>query len=556
MDEKIPVEEDPSEVPDALVFDRNRSISIVWIIPIIALVVGGWLIYKAISEKGPQITITFKTAEGLEAGKTKIRYKEVEIGLVKEIRVSKDLAQVIVKAELVKEATRCLTENTRFWVVRARITASAVSGLGTVFSGAYIDCDPGNPGKPTTEFTGLEEPPIIVSGMEGSHFTLEGERKGSLEIGAPVYYRQIKVGELVSFHLNKDGGKILFTIFIHKPYDRYIGKPTRFWNASGINFKIDAQGLRIDTESIVSMLVGGIAFDNFESQLPSTEPDGKADLYPLFANREAAKEKIYQVKSYWSLHFNQPVRGLSPGSPVELKGMKIGEVIDVKLEFDPEKKEFDIPVLVELEPERVSFRGEIPSEKIREKIMDFLVEKGLRGQLRTASLITGQQYIALDFFPNAKPESIDRKRKFPAIPTVPAQFEEIGSKVTQFIDKLDRIPFEDIGKEIRETLSDVRGLTNTPVLFETLNSLKQVLTELQLLISGMRTELSPELKGTLNQAQKSLRAAEEILQADSAVQQRVRTTLTEIANAARSLRILADYLEQHPEDILRGKGGN
>jgi paraquat-inducible protein B len=556
MDEKDLLKNSSPDIPNALISTHKRSISIVWIIPIVALVIGGWLIFKTISEQGPKITITFKTAEGLEAGKTKIRYKEVEIGVVKEIRVSKDLARVIVKAELVKEAVRCLTENTRFWVVRARITASSVSGLGTVFSGAYIDCDPGNPGKPATEFIGLEEPPVIVTGMEGSHITLGGERKGSLEIGAPVYHRQIKVGELVSYRFDKDGIKILFNIFIHKPYDRFVDKQTRFWNASGINFKIDAQGIRIDTESIVSMLVGGIAFDNFEPQSATAERGEKADFYVLFPNREAAKEKIYQIKSYWILHFNQPVRGLSPGSPVELKGMKIGEVIDVKLEFNPKQKEFDIPVLVELEPERVSFMGAIPGEKIREKIMDYLVEKGLRGQLRTGSLITGQQYIALDFFPNAKPEGVDRKGKYPAIPTVPAQLEEIGSKITQLIDKLDRIPFDEIGKEIHETLSDMRGLTKTPVLSETLRSLKEVLAELQLMISEMRTEISPELKATLKQAKKSLSTAEDLLGSDSAAQQRLRTTLTEIANAARSLRILADYLEQHPEDILRGKGGN
>jgi paraquat-inducible protein B len=180
-------EPDLSNLPQAEV-QRKKQISIVWLIPIVAVLIGGWLAYKGLSEKGPIVMISFESAEGLEAGKTKLRYKDVEIGLVESIRFNADLSRVLVTAELVKEAAPYLTENTRFWVVRPRVTASGVSGLGTIFSGAYIGMDPGKEGEPMRDFKGLEIPPVVTTGMPGRDFLLRANTLGSLDIGAPVYY--------------------------------------------------------------------------------------------------------------------------------------------------------------------------------------------------------------------------------------------------------------------------------------------------------------------------------------------------------------------------------
>jgi paraquat-inducible protein B len=546
---------DVPDVPEAAVQKRKRQFSIVWLVPVVAALIGGWLIVKAYYEKGPVITITFKSAEGLEAGKTKIKFKDVEIGLVEEISLGEDLSHVAVKAQLVKEAGRFLSQNSRFWVVRARISASAIYGLGTVFSGAFIDVDPGPPGKSTSRFVGLEEPPIVTTGLPGRHFILESERRGSIEVGAPIYYRQIRVGEVVAYHISDDGTKIVSKIFVNAPYHQFVRQNSRFWNASGVDVKMDASGIQISTESVVSVLVGGIAFDTFKNSSDQEEQAPEDSVFKLFPNRVAAQEKVYSAKNYFVLLFDESVRGLSPGAPVEFRGIQIGQVIDIKSEFDLKMNKVKIPVIVAVEPERISFLGKLPEGVSRETLVDYLVERGLRAQIRTGSILTGQMYVALDLFPDAKPGKVVRGGRYgyPEFPTTPTPLEEIGSKVTQLVAKIDKIPIEQIGKDLGDTIKGAKHIANAPELAESIRSLNAALKEIQRLTEDLRTRVTPELSATLEQTRKSLAAADESISADSPTQERFRTTLDELAGAARGLRILADYLERHPEAVLSGK---
>ncbi|MBS1138079.1 MAG: hypothetical protein H6R11_2033 [Proteobacteria bacterium] len=243
------------EIPAAVAVPRRRwSPSLVWLIPIVAAVIGGWLAVKGILERGPTVTIGFNTAEGLEAGKTRIKYKDVDIGLVKSIALAEDRKGVVVTAELTKQAEDFLVEDTRFWVVRPRVAGGSVSGIGTLFSGAYIGFDAGKSAVPRREFTGLETPPVVTAGLPGRHFILTSEDLGFLDIGAPIYFRRIPVGQVVAFELDKDGAGVTFKIFINAPYDRYVTGNTRFWQASGVDVTLDAGGFRVNTESLASIL--------------------------------------------------------------------------------------------------------------------------------------------------------------------------------------------------------------------------------------------------------------------------------------------------------------
>jgi paraquat-inducible protein B len=555
MTEPIACDPDLPDVPEAAVQKRKRQFSIVWLVPVVAALIGGWLIVKAFYEKGPVITITFKSAEGLEAGKTKIKFKDVEIGLVEEIRLGEDLSHVAIKAQLVKEAGRFLSQNSRFWVVRARVSASAIYGLGTVFSGAYIDVDPGPPGKSSSHFVGLEEPPIVTTGLPGRHFNLESDRRGSIEVGTQVYYRQIRVGEVVAYHLSADGAKIVAKIFVHAPYHEFVRKTTRFWNASGVDVKVDAKGLQVNMESLVSVLVGGIAFDLGETSDAQGEQAEEGHAFTLYPSRDAAREKVYTTKNYFVLLFEESVRGLSPGAPVEFRGLQIGQVVDIKSEFDLKMNKLKIPVIVAAEPERISFAGKLPEGVTRETLIDYLVEKGLRAQLRTGSLLTGQMYVALDLYPNAKPAKIVRGGKYgyPEFPTTPTPLEEIGSKLTELVAKIEKIPIEQIGKDLGDTIKGAKRIANLPELAESIRSLNGALKEFQLLTADLRTRVTPELSAALEQTRKSLAAADESISADSPTQERLRTVLDELAAAARGLKTLADYLERHPEAVLSGK---
>src|SRR3954454_2123748 len=245
--------------PEAAVKRGRRRFSVVWLVPLVAAVIAVWLAVTTLREKGPTVSVAFKTAEGLEAGKTKVRYKDIEVGTVEDVRLSGDLKGVVAVAELRKEVEPFVTEGPRWWVVRPRVGASGVSGLGTLISGAYIGLDPGR-GRRTLSFTGLEEPPPIASDVPGRRFALHADSLGSVDQGSPVYYRGLRVGQVLGRTLDENRPSFTFTVFVDAPHDRLVRDTSRFWNASGIDLSVGASGVELATESLQTILAGGLAF--------------------------------------------------------------------------------------------------------------------------------------------------------------------------------------------------------------------------------------------------------------------------------------------------------
>lgn len=502
-----------NDIPEAVTKARS-GISIVWVIPLAAALIGAWVAYKSFSETGPTILITFESAEGLEAGKTKVRYKDVEVGLVKAVDLEKDLEHVQVTVQMNKGARKYLTEKTRFWVVKARISAGTVSGLSTLLGGAYIAIDPVTRGKFVKRFTGLEQVPVVTTGQPGQHFRLKAERRGSLEIGAPIYFRQIRVGEVVSYQLSEDAETIDFKIFINEPHHTKVTENTRFWNASGIDVSLSATGVRVDMESAVSLLTGGLAFE----VPPDTPPGDVAQenkVFKLYANRGVAFQPEITVTEKYLLYFDGTVRGLAPGAPVEFRGIELGKVVSIDLEFDVETEEFHIPVLIDFEPER--FGGDVTERTSAERrnTLEELVARGFRAQLKTGSILTGKLYVDFDFFPDAARQELRQANGYTVVPTVPTSIEEITRSVTAVLDKVKKFPFDSIGADMSKSMAN--------------------------------------LDKTLVQAEGMLETIDNMFAQDSPISQEVQQALREMTDAARSLRILADYLERHPEALLRGK---
>ncbi len=522
----------------------GRSFSIIWLVPLMALLIGGWLAFKAVSEKGPTITITFANAEGLEAGKTKIKYKDVEIGQVEEIRLSDDLKHVIVTAELKKETEKHLNDKTRFWVVRATVRGGSVSGLGTLLAGAYIGIDPGTGDQPTSQFKGLEVPPVVTTGLPGRHFWLRADTLGSLDVGTPVYYRQIQVGQVVSYKFGADGQSIDIQLFIEDPHHLRVTENTRFWNASGIDVNLNAQGLKVDTQSLVSILSGGLAFDLPKDALPGKEAADNA-IFRLYPDRDSIQEKIYSVRRYWMLFFDQSVRGLSVGAPVELHGIKIGEVASLDLEFDVGRKDFRVPVRVVIEPERIKGVGKAEAQKAAaensDELLKMLVEqRGLRAKLRTGNLLTGQLMIDLDFHSDQKKLKLDHVDGYPVIPTLPGSLEQIQESVARITSRLEKIPFEKIGQELNETLKEAKVTIKQAGDFA----------------GKLNNETAPKLQATLDELQKTLAELQGTVGKDSPLNYNAKKTLEELTLTLRSLRELTKTLDRQPQSLIFGKGGD
>src|SRR2546426_5969300 len=390
---------DLPSVPQATVVPGRRArISVVWIIPILAAVVAIGIAVQRILSEGPTITIVFKAAEGLEAGKTSVKYKDVSIGQVTAVRLSPDYSKVEVTAKIAKSAAGLIVEDAKFWVVEPRVTLSGVSGLGTLLSGNYIGFEVGKSDKKARQFSGLDTPPIITGGQPGRQFVLKAENLGSLGIGSPIFYRRLQAGQVVAYKLAGDGKAIELTVFINGPYDQYVSPGTRFWNASGVDVSVGAGGVDVRMQSVVALLAGGLAFET-PPFVAKAEPAAPDTVFTLYSDQVTAMKQPDAIATRYVLHFSESLRGLSVGAPVTLLGLPAGEVTAVGLDLEPGMLNIRGRVEIVTFPERLIARlsrreaatGEAlkPSEAQRHALFQRLIEqRGLRAPLQSGSLLT------------------------------------------------------------------------------------------------------------------------------------------------------------------------
>ncbi|WP_114239159.1 intermembrane transport protein PqiB [Dyella sp. C9] len=525
------------DLPEPVVQRPRINASLVWLVPVIAALVGLSLVIHAWVQAGPTIDISFQSAEGLDPGKTPVKYKSVVIGKVTTVRLSDDRTHVIAKVALEKSAQSFATAGSRFWVVRPRIGLGGVSGIDTLLSGAFIGADVGQSQEPKTDFTGLESPPSVTHGAPGKTFDLHSDDLGSLDIGSPVYYRRIQVGRVSSYHLNKDGKGVTLQIFIDAPNDQFVTTSSRFWNASGIDVSLGADGLKVNTQSLATVLAGGVAFQDPPGPHES-RPAQENDAFTLFNDRTTAMAPPDGEPKYIRMRFEQSLRGLAVDAPVEFLGVPFGRVVSINLDFDEKTQTFPTVVGAVVYPQRLGkahdklvalARAQGDDEQMSQ-MMSRLVEHGLRAQARSGNLLTGQLYIALDFLPKAPAVAFDGTSRPLEIPTAPGDFDKIQQQVADIVGKLQKVPFDSIGNNLNDSLAELS------------RTLKQV-----------NTGVLPEVTHTLQGAQQTLGTANSAFAPDSPLQQNLGGTLQELQRAARSLRVLTDYLGAHPDALLRGR---
>lgn len=508
-------------VPQSRVRRRRKiRFSLVWIIPIIAALAGAWIAAVKIMNQGPTITIELRTAEGLTAGKTEIKYNGVTIGTVEAIRLTADHSRVLATASMAPHTGRILVADTQFWVVRPRISGANVSGLGTLISGAYIGMEIGKSTQERRKFVALAEPPVVTGEVPGRFFVLKTANLGSVDYGTPIYFRRLKVGQVASYDLDPGGQTLTVKVFINAPYDKLVTSETRWWQASGLNMSLTANGLSVQTESMLSMLIGGLAFQTPASAAGLPEASADAE-FKLYKNRADAFRPPPVNPQRYMLVFDESVRGLDVGAPVEVEGIDIGSVQAVQPEFDAKTNRFKILVTIGIDPRRLGVKivdasGEEMANRQRyRETFDALVAHGFRAQLATGSLLTGAKYIDLGFFPDAKPFKIDWSHSPPMLGTVPGKFAAIDADIAGILSKLNKLPYQETVADVRKTLAN--------------------------------------LDATLTSATDTLNQARTLLKSNADLGDTLTNTLQELSRAAQSLRVLADYLERHPEALIHGK---
>lgn len=538
----------PAAVPDP---QSHKRVPYVWILPALVVLAGAFVAIQQKIAQGTSIEIGFRTADDLEPNKTKIRYKAVEIGEVTAIHVAKDRKQVIVTAKIHRDAGDYLVADTRFWVVRPRVTGGNVTGLGTLVSGAYIDVDVGHSSVKRRTYTGLEAP-VVTSGLPGRQIILHAEDIGSLTIGSTVFYRHIPAGEVVAYDLDPGGASVTIKVFINSPYDAYVTAATRFWQASGVDMSISSDGVRLHAESLASILEGGVAFQQAAGST-STAPVAEDTSFRLFPDRDRAMQEPNASVQTFVMYFKGSLRGLSVGAAVDLRGITIGEVKKLSVQYERSAGVLRFPVEVDIFPQRIlgeprahdHARGaedadDDGSDAANRRLVDSLVAHGMRAEIKSGNLLTGQKYVALDMYSGLASEHVNWNEQPAVFPTTSGVLDEIQDSVGSIAKKLDKVPFDQISARLISTMA----------------SLDQTLKSSDKLLRQVNDSIAPQVDATLKEAQEAMQNAKSALAPDAPLQTDLSATLLQLSRAAKSVSALVDYLERHPEALIRGKPGD
>ena len=541
---------------------KRRWPSPIWLLPLIALLIGLWLLYQNWYKTGPTIVVQFTNAEGIEPGKTEVRYKAVAVGKLKSLRVSDDLKYVDAEIILSRDMGKHLGSDARFWIVSPRITRSGISGLSTFFSGTYIGMSPGTNSDDQTYYMGEDRPPEIAPTEAGRRFYLLADSLGSIDIGAPIFYKQLQVGEVIDFKLLDKNAGVQLEVFIRDPYYELVRNNSRFWNASGAEFKFGANGATFRMESLTSLISGGIAFETPKA-FDESPASPAQQTFVLYKNYDNTQEKQYAQRLYYVMHFQGNVRGLAVGNPVEFQGVPVGQVENIDIRLDKTSQQLKVPVLVSIQPQQFD---ESLTPNTADMAMRQLVDRGLRAKLDTSSLLTGQKVITLTMEKSPKSADIVKIGGYSEFPTISAALDDLPAMAA------------DVMSSLQETLDGVKRIVNSGKLDKTIDSANSMLKEVEKAVkeaqkvikqvdqqtlpgvtknlervTGNVDQVSQEFNRSLQQLQGSLEQIDRLTARNSPTQYQLDEMMEEVTNAARSVRTLSETLERKPNSLLRGK---
>ncbi len=542
--------------------DHKRRVPLIWTIPVVTVIIGAWLAWSTISNRGPLITITFETAEGLQANQSHVRHKDVDMGVVEKVGLTPDLKRVQVTLRMNREAEPLLTDKAEFWVVRPRFFAGSISGLQTLFSGSYIDLLPASEGgEPKRDFVGLENPPVLQSDVPGRTFLLHASHIGSLNLGSPIMFRDLEVGEVLGWDVGEMARNITIHAFVRNPFDQYVHDNSRFWNASGATVKLGASGLQLKVQSLRALVLGGVGFETPDE--PGHNQESQPNhAFQLYDDEDAADSSTFKRSLPFVANFTGSVAGLAAGSPVTLRGLKVGEVSSVSLVYDRTLDNVIVPVHFTMEPERIALL-QLPTGGSLDTKMRELVRRGLRVKLESNNILTGQKQLAIDVYHDAGSGNLGKEGDAYVIPVMGGSGDDVATAAGNLVNRLNSIPFEAIGKNLDQTLAGVNALVNDKQLGETVTALRSTLASTQSLVSNFNHGLSPvmqQLPSIANNLEASVEHTNKLLESvqsgygdNSRFGRDVTQLMSQLTDAARSIRVLADLLSRHPEALIRGR---
>jgi len=525
---------------------RAQRFNWIWLFPIGAAAIVIWLAWRNLADRGPAITISFRNVDGLQAGQTKIQHRNVDLGTVESLELTPDMSRVIVHARMTRQATGHLTPNTRFAIIAPHVGVGGISGLSTLVSGSYIEMYPGKPSDESKrDFVGLDEPPALPPDTKGRTFTLLANDLGSLTRGSPISYNGINVGEVEDYQMRQNNNGVSVTAFIRSPYEALVHPETRFWNAGGVDLTLGSQGLRIRANSWEQLLSGGIAFATPTEVLE--KPPSPADaVFGLYDNRRAADRAPQGPTLIYVADFLGNQRGLDIGTAVELQGIEVGEVTETHLAYDDHKHTLVTRTTFYVDPERVEILNlpratDANQHDAVQGWLEKLVGDGMRAQVSSASLLTGTKLVGLEMTPNVPKAHIEHNGDTAKIPTSTSG------------------DFAAILQDLQSVLKNIDRATSGPQIGHALQSLDDTLTRLDKVTHDLEPDIKSlvkSLRDTADSAQSTLNTIQGLAGNTAPTGTDLPRMMRELTEAARSVRGLADYLDRHPEALIRGRKGD
>mgnify|MGYP001793602475 CR=1 FL=1 len=561
------------KLPDAKVRRGYASLMSIWIVPAIALAVAAYLIFQALAERGSEISIIFDNAEGMVPGKTQLKYKDVNIGTLSRIDILDDDEGVSMVIDVNRSADKYLTDTARFWIVAPAIGFQGITGLQTLLSGSFIEIDPGKGGKRETKFTGLKTPPVITSNDKGTEYLLSTEKLSNINRGTPIIYKGLQVGSVLGYRLAKDKKAIDVYAFVQAPYDDLVLEGTNFWNAGGINVSVSTSGIELGANSLQALVAGAIEFATPEIYQSTFKAESRYQ-FKLYDNQQAKDDARFTEKVVYVLYFDGSVSGLTVGANVEFKGIKVGSVRDISLEIDEANQKYYIPVLIDIEPQRIKLtddgkkiRSVLETRELRQKIIKDLIQRGLKAKLKNSNFLTGALIVDLDLVPDKPAVYVSSSGRYPEIPTVPADLEEITSSVAQLMAKLDKLPIERLGKSLTGTVEGLDKFINSGELQKTIEEYRKLAVSVRVVAQNIDTKTLPNIGKTIDGVREAIAKIDETLASAETMFSSVNgliadgspfkydlmNMLQELAAASRAVRSLADFLERNPSSLISGK---
>lgn len=537
-----------------------RRLSLVWILPLIAVVFALFILWQSWMDRGPLVYIQFESAGGVKAGETRIRRNDVDIGQVEKVRLSDDLNSVIVEARLDPYVAPYLDADTRFWIVNARFTTTEISGLGTLLSGAFIEVDwDDTQTEPVSEFVGLEEAPLTQRGTPGMRVTLNADEAGYIVVGSPVFLRQVEVGRVERRRLSKDGQQVLFDVFIQAPHHMLVRPETKFYTISGLEADVSPEGFTVRVESISAFFTGGIGFETIDDLASEDKPMPPGKRFHLYDNRREARDSLFEDKTddryRYLAEFDGSVKGLKEDAPIEYNGLVVGRVarVETVLPKVPGEKG-QSSVILQFQPRRLGM-GDLEPRELTDTLEKY-VEKGLRVQLATGNLLTGQMIIKLVDKPNAKIARIDEDTlPYPTLPSLPSNIETVTADVETLVAKLAALPLDSLVNAANDLLVDTSKLVASPDVSELPGKLNKSLESIANTTARIEEGAQdlPTMLKALTDASRNANDMLEGLSPDSEIYIELSSAVREMRMAARSVAAFAELLEENPNAVFTGR---